>query len=93
MIKKFVLLQKFKTMDLQRRKLHFIQDFLKYANNSILDKFEEIMKTERTKALEKEIRPMSFCQYEQRIANAIADVKNNKVKTATALKKEIATWK
>ena len=93
MIKKFVLLQKFKTMDLQRRKLHFIQDFLKYANNSILDKFEEIMKAERTKELEKEIKPMSLGQYEKRIANAIADDKKNKVKTATALKKEIETWK
>jgi len=48
------------------------------------------MNTERTKAFEKELRPMSLSQYEQRIANAIADVKNNRVKTATSLKKEIA---
>jgi hypothetical protein len=80
-------------MDLQKRKLHFIQNFLKYANNSILDKFEEIMNTERTKAFEKELKPMSLSQYEQRITNAIADAKNNRGKTATSLKKEIATWK
>ena len=80
-------------MDLQKRKLHFIQDFLKYANNNLLDKFEEILRSEREKAFEKEIKPLTISQYEQRITKAVDDVKNNKAKTAQVMKKEIETWK
>lgn len=80
-------------MDLQTRKLHFIQEFLKYANSSILSKFEELLKSEREKVLEKEIKPMTLQEYEQRIEKAFEEVKNNKVKSARSLKKEIASWK
>lgn len=80
-------------MDLQTRKLDFIQDFLKYANNSILDKFEVLLKQEREKELEQEIKPMTLKQYEHRINKALKDVEHNRVKSARALKNEIATWK
>jgi len=80
-------------MDIQTRKLDFIQDFLKYANNSILDKFEALLKQEREKEFEQEIKPMTLEQYEQRIDKALKDVEHNRVKRARALKNEIATWK
>ena len=80
-------------MDLQTRKIQFIQEFLKYANTSILAKFEEMRKREREKVFEKAIKPMTLKEYEQRIDKAFEDVKNNRVKNARKLKKEIATWK
>jgi predicted component of type VI protein secretion system len=80
-------------MDIQTRKLDFIQDFLKYANTSILEKFEEMLRQEREKELEQEIKPMTIKQYEQRISKALKDVEHNRVKSARALKNEIATWK
>jgi predicted component of type VI protein secretion system len=80
-------------MDLQTRKLDFIQDFLKYANTSILEKFEEVLRQEREKELEQEIKPMTIKQYEQRISKALKDVELNRIKSARALKNEIATWK
>jgi chemotaxis regulatin CheY-phosphate phosphatase CheZ len=80
-------------MDLQTRKIQFIQEFLKCANANMLAKFEELLKQEREKAFEKEIRPMSLKEYGKRIENALDDVKNNKVKSARKLKEEIATWK
>jgi len=80
-------------MDIQTRKLDFIQDFLKYANTSILEKFEEMLRQEREKELEQEIKPMTLKQYEHRINKALTDVEHNRVKSARALKNEIATWK
>lgn len=80
-------------MDLQSRKIQFIQEFLKYANTNILDKFEEMLKQEREKEFEKEIEPMTLKEYEHRIDKAFKDVKNNRIKSARQLKKEIATWK
>ena len=80
-------------MDLQSRKIQFIQEFLKYANTNILDQFEEMLKLEREKEFEKEIEPMTLKEYELRVEKAIEDVRNNRVKTARKLKQEISTWK
>lgn len=80
-------------MDLQTRKIQFIQEFLKYANTNILDKFEELLKQEREKVFEKEIEPMTLTEYEDRIGKAFEEVKNNRVKSAKKLKNEMATWK
>ena len=80
-------------MDIQTRKLHFIQEFLRFANDSIIEKFEKILRQERKKIIEKEISPMTITEYEQRIDNALEDLKNNRVTTAKNLKKEIASWK
>lgn len=80
-------------MDLQSRKIQFIQEFLKYANSNILDKLEELLKKEREKVFEKEIEPMTLKEYELRVEKALEDVKNNRVKSARKLKNEIATWK
>jgi hypothetical protein len=80
-------------MDLQTRKIQFIQEFLKYANTNILDRFEEMLKQERNKEFEKEIKPMTLKEYEHRVERAFEDVKNNRVRSAKTLKAEIAKWK
>jgi len=80
-------------MDLQSRKIQFIQEFLKYGNANILDKLEELLNQERTKEFEKEIKPMTLKEYEARVEKAFEDVKNNRVMSARKLKNEIATWK
>jgi hypothetical protein len=80
-------------MDIQERKIHFIQEFLKYSNDNLLSKFETLLQQEREKSLENEIKPMSLKEYESRIDRALDEVKNNKVKNARNLKNEIATWR
>ena len=80
-------------MDIQTRKIQFIQEFLKYANDNMLVRFEKMLKQEREKAFEKEIKPMSLMEYEQRMEKAFEDVKNSRVKSARNLKSEIASWK
>jgi hypothetical protein len=80
-------------MDLQTRKIQFIQEFLKYANSNVLDKMEDLLRQERNKEFEKGIKPMTLDEYEHRIDAAFEDVKNSRVKNARQLKNEIATWK
>lgn len=80
-------------MDLQSRKLHIIQEFLRLANDSIVDKFEKMLEQERKSIVEQDISPMTLAQYEQKIEHAIDDLKNNRVMTAKKLKKDITTWK
>ncbi|MEI7981913.1 MAG: hypothetical protein WCI71_09670 [Bacteroidota bacterium] len=80
-------------MDLQTRKLQFIQEFLRLANDNIIEKFEKLLQQERKRIVEQDISPMTMNQYEQRINNASDDLKNNRVTTAKKLKKEIASWR
>jgi hypothetical protein len=80
-------------MDLQTRKINLIQEFLRLANENIVEKLEKMLHQEKIKIIEQEITPMSLAQYEQRIERAIDDLKNNRVTTAKTLKKQISTWK
>jgi len=80
-------------MDLQTRKIHFIQEFLRTANSNILEKFEKMLKQERKKMYEDEVKPMTLHQYEKRIDSALDDYKNKRVTNAKKLKKQIASWK
>jgi ABC-type hemin transport system ATPase subunit len=82
-----------KVMDIQTRKLSFIQELIKIADLSLLEKFEELIKQERQNIVEKEIKAMTIDEFEHRILNALEDVKNNRIKHARTLKAEIATWK
>jgi len=82
-----------KAMDIQERKIHFIQEFLKYSNDNLLSKFEAMLQQEREKSFENEIKPMTLKEYEGRIDRALDDVKNNKIVSARDLKIEIAAWK
>lgn len=66
-------------MDLQTRKIHFIQEFLRTANSSILEKFEKMLRQERKKMYEEEVKPMTLDQYEKRIDSALDDYKNKRV--------------
>jgi hypothetical protein len=80
-------------MDLQTRKLHFIQEFLRIANDATIEKFEKMLQKERKNIDEPDISPMTIDQYEKRIDQGLDDLKNNRVTTAKKLKKDISSWK
>ena len=80
-------------MDLQTRKIHFIQEFLRIANDGVVEKFEKMLQKERKKIDDPEISQMTIDQYEKRIDLALDDLNNNRVTTAKKLKKDISSWK
>lgn len=80
-------------MDLQTRKLNFVQEFLRVANDSITEKFEKILQQERKKMVEQDLSPMSIEEYEKRVNASLEDLKHSRVTTAKKLKQEINTWK
>ena len=80
-------------MDLQIRKLHIIQDLIRLDNDLLLDKMEALLREERMRMLETEIKPMTLVQYEQRVSDGIDYYRNDRVTTAKQLKKDIARWK
>jgi hypothetical protein len=77
-------------MDLQTRKLNFIQDFLKLESEKAISHFEKLMMKE-TKA-NPELKPMSIKEFQKRIDQSSDDSKNNRLTENDQLISEIEKW-
>ncbi|NOX86648.1 MAG: hypothetical protein GXO86_11910 [Chlorobi bacterium] len=73
-------------MDIQTKKLNFIQEFLRLTDEKVIDKLNRILKSERKKQIEKDLSPMSIEQLNDEIDKAVEDAKNERVIKATGLK-------
>jgi hypothetical protein len=79
-------------MDLQLRKIHFVQEFLRLKNEQIIDKLEDILKSEKNKLYEKTPEPYTLDEFNGMIDRAEEDSKNSRMKSVHELKKDIKTW-
>jgi isopentenyldiphosphate isomerase len=80
-------------MDLQSRKLQFIQEFLRINSEEIINKLDKFMHEERKKIHEQELKPMSLEQFNEMIDRSEDDFANGRVIEVNDLKNEIAKWK
>lgn len=79
-------------MDLQARKIHFVQEFLRLNNEEIISKFELILLTEKKKLYSENVSPMSLVDFNQIINNSEDDAANGRVRGTQELNKDIDTW-
>lgn len=79
-------------MDLQTRKLNFIQEFLRLNNEKLIAKLEKILKSEKVKSYEEKISPLSEDELNRIIDEAEKDSKEGKLTSAIELRKEIDSW-
>ena len=71
-------------MDLQTRKIEFIQKFLKLQSEDVISQFENLLKKKSIKK-EADIKPMSIKELNSRIDKSEADFKKGKFKTSSQL--------
>ena len=80
--------------EVERRKLHLIEEFLNISNETIIAKIESLLREERLKFLEKQVKtPYSEKEFIEMIGNAENDFKEGKVISSKDLKKQIQSWK
>ena len=79
-------------MDIHTKKLHFVQEFLRLKDESLIDKLNNLLKTERKKKIEKELKPLSKKEFNDMIDSAESDSKNGRLTSARELKNEIDSW-
>jgi hypothetical protein len=75
-------------MDIQTRKIEFVQAFLKLQSENVIARFEKMLKTEN-----EEFKSMSIEEFNKRIDNSLLDSKNDRVIEATELLNEIKEWR
>ena len=79
-------------MDLQVRKINFVQEFLRLSDEQIINKLERMLKSEKTKLYDINPEPLSMDEFNRMIDKAEDDSKNNRVKSVHELKKDVASW-
>ena len=78
-------------MDLQSRKIEFVQAFLKLQSEEVVTQLEKLLKKE-TKKIKPDLKPMTIDQYKERINKSIEDSKNGRLTEVDDLLSEIEGW-
>lgn len=79
-------------MDLETRKISFVQEFLRLQNEEIVSGLEKLLRKRKTELMEQNLKPMSMEQYNAEIDQAMSDSENGRMIKATDLKNKIKKW-
>lgn len=79
-------------MDLQTRKLTFIQEFIRIQNEDIISGLEKMLKKRKAELYEENLKPMSIEQFNADIDRSLEDSANDRVISARDLKEEVKKW-
>ena len=79
-------------MDLEARKITFVQEFLRLQNVEIVSGLENLLRKRKAELIEKNFKPMTMKLYDAEIDQAMEDSKNDRMIKATDLKAKIQKW-
>ncbi len=72
-------------MDLQTRKIVFVQEFLKLQSEDIIAKLEKMLSKEKKEETNSSLKPFSEEQLNERVALSEVDFENNRFKPSAEL--------
>ncbi|QQQ26969.1 hypothetical protein [Chryseobacterium indoltheticum] len=72
-------------MDIQSRKLEFIQDFLKLQSEEVIAQFEKLLKKAKNIEEENKLEKLTIEELNERISKSEDDFENKKFKTTFEL--------
>jgi len=78
-------------MDLQTRKIAFVQDFLKLESEKVIAQFEKLLQKQTN--TESALEPMSVAAFQKRINQSVSDSEDGKLSSSEHFLEEIAEWK
>jgi len=79
-------------MDLQTRKISFVQEFLNLQNEKIISQLEKLLMKEKKKTSSKNVDPMSLEEFNKRIDLSLEDSKKGRLTESKKLLSEIEKW-
>jgi len=80
-------------MDIQTRKINFVQEFLRLRNIKLIEKLEKILLEDKAIDYEANLKPLSIDNFNQMIDKSIEDAKQGNVVNARELKESSKKWK
>jgi len=79
-------------MDLEARKILFVQEFLRLQSEDIISVLEKMLRKRKSELIEESFKPMSMQQFNNEIDQATDDSRNGRIIKATDLKAKIQKW-
>jgi len=79
-------------MDLQTRKISFVQEFLSIQSEEVISRLEKYLKKERTAMEEKAFKPMTIEELNRRIDQSEQDSINGRLTEMNDFLAEIEKW-
>ena len=74
-------------MDLQARKIAFVQEFLKLSNEKKITQLEYVLRTN-----DEQVQPMSMEEFNERIDKSLLDSENDSITGVDDLLNEVKKW-
>jgi hypothetical protein len=72
-------------MNLEARKIEFVQEFLKLQSEEAVSRLEKILKKEKNASDERVFEPMNQDELNKRIDKSESDFRNNRFKSSSEL--------
>lgn len=72
-------------MNIEARKIEFIQEFLKLQSEEAISKLERILRKEKSSSDERILEPMTQAELNKRIDQSESDFRNNRYKSSSEL--------
>jgi len=85
-------LNKINKMNLETRKISFVQEFLRLQNEEIVIVLEKLLHKRKAELIEKEMKPMSLEQFNKDIDQSENDFKNGRFISSSDLKAKVQKW-
>ena len=79
-------------MDLQTRKISFVQEFLRLQNEEIISGLEKVLRRGKAALYEEGLNPMSLEQFNAEIDLALEESREGKTISVADLKSKIEKW-
>ena len=79
-------------MDLEARKITFLDKFMGLQNSDIVSQFEDLLLKLKHSDSNDKFEPMSKDELNKRIEKSMDDSKNGRLTETSVLKAEIKTW-
>ncbi len=80
-------------MDLQARKISFVQEFLRLQNEEIVSGLEDLLRKKKAEQYEQKLQPMSTDQFNSEIDQAMHDSKEGRITSAAELRNKAKQWR
>lgn len=79
-------------MDLEARKILFVQEFLRLQSEEVVSGLENLLRKKKTELLEENMNPMSLQQFNKEIDQALEDSEKGRLTKASDLKEKMKKW-
>lgn len=79
-------------MDLEARKIEFVQEFLRLQNEEIVSGLEKLLRKRKVELMEGNLQPMTMEQYDAEMDQAESDSINGRMIEVNDLKAKIKKW-